>query len=82
MTRASSLESYFSPDQLHPVDPVLFAQFDNLWSQMLALIPELRKTQSKDPHEVPSFCGACLKFIYLFIFSREKDSAIPFPCRP
>ena len=23
-----------------------------------------------------SFCGACLKF------SREKDSAIPFPCRP
>ena len=24
----------------------------------------------------PSFCGACLKF------SREKDSAIPFPCRP
>ena len=24
----------------------------------------------------PSFCGAC------FIFSREKDSAIPFPCRP
>ena len=24
----------------------------------------------------PSFCGACLNF------SREKDSAIPFPCRP
>ena len=24
----------------------------------------------------PSFCGACLDF------SREKDSAIPFPCRP
>ena len=31
------------------------------------------------PHKVshpPSFCGACLPF------SREKDSAIPFPRRP
>ena len=27
------------------------------------------------PHP-PSFCGTCLNF------SREKDSAIPFPCRP
>ena len=25
---------------------------------------------------LPSFCGACL------VFYREKDSAIPFPCRP
>ena len=36
-------------------------------------------TQGGRPHRIfhpPSFCGACLNF------SREKDSAIPFPRRP
>ena len=34
-----------------------------------------RKKVTQDFHP-PSFCGACLNF------SREKDSAIPFPRRP
>ena len=28
--------------------------------------------------KAPSFCGACLDFV----FQREKDSAVPFPRRP
>ena len=34
-----------------PVDPLVFSQFDNLWSQLLALTPELGKAQSKHPRE-------------------------------
>lgn len=29
----------------------MFSQFDNIWSQLLALTPELGKAQSKDPRE-------------------------------
>ena len=38
--------------------------------------PGSRRRKSHRIFHPPSFCGACLNF------SREKDSAIPFPRRP
>ena len=41
----------FHPTNCAPVDSPVFSQFDNLWSPLLALTPELGKAQSKDPRE-------------------------------
>ena len=50
-TLASTPSSHISPTMCAPIDPLLLYQFDNLWSQLLALTPELGKAQFKDPRE-------------------------------
>ena len=51
LARASLPSSHISPTMFAPVDPLGLSQFDNLWSQLLILTPELGKEQSKSPHE-------------------------------
>ena len=51
LTRARPPSSHISPTMCASVDPLGFSQFDTLWSQLLALTPELGKAQSKNPRE-------------------------------